>query len=239
MFIDSHCHLDRIDLKDFDNNFDQLMLQAEQAGVGKMLCVCITLEAFEAMAQLTDHYPNVFLSVGVHPSEQGSPEPTVDNLLTMAARSKVVAIGETGLDYHYVKDAPEWQRERFRTHIRAALEIGKPLIVHSRDAREDTIRILKEEGAERVGGVMHCFTEDQAMADHALSLGFAISFSGIVTFKSAAVLREVARNIPDDYLLIETDSPYLAPVPYRGKQNHPALVPHPTTLEPWCDHRSC
>jgi TatD DNase family protein len=200
------------------------------AGVSHMLCVAIDLDRYPAMRALVDSYPNVAVSVGVHPNEgcDGTPvtEPSVEALVGLAEDPRNVAIGETGLDYHYGQGDLEWQRRRFRNHIAAARACGKPLIIHSRDAREDTIRILREEGAEAVGGVLHCFTETWEMASQGLDLGFYVSFSGIVTFKNAGALREVARQVPLDRLLIETDSPYLAPVPYRGKPNEPRLVPH-------------
>jgi TatD DNase family protein len=200
------------------------------AGVSHMLCVAIDLDRYPAMRALVDCYPNVAVSVGVHPNEgcDGTPvpEPSVEALVGLAEDPRNVAIGETGLDYHYGQGDLEWQRRRFRNHIAAARACGKPLIIHSRDAREDTIRILREEGAEAVGGVLHCFTETWEMASQGLDLGFYVSFSGIVTFKNAGALREVARQVPLDRLLIETDSPYLAPVPYRGKPNEPRLVPH-------------
>lgn len=226
MFVDSHCHLDRVDLSAYDGDFAAMMEQAGQDGVSRMLCVGIDLGHYPAMRALVDPYPQVLVSVGVHPSEQQGHEPSVAELADLAsADARVVAIGETGLDYHYNQGDLNWQRERFRRHIQAAHQCGKPLIIHSRDAREDTIAILRDENAAAVGGVMHCFTETWEMAQAALELGFYISFSGIVTFKSAESLREVARQVPLERLLIETDSPYLAPVPHRGKKNEPRLVP--------------
>ena len=189
------------------------------------LNVCVTLEEFEAVHAVALRYPNVYASVGVHPDYQGVREPDVDTLVALAQRDKVVAIGETGLDYFRLAEPLEWQRERFRMHIRAARACRKPLIVHTRAAAADTLRILREEGAEAVGGVMHCFTETQEFADAALALGFYISFSGIVTFRNAAALQEVAARVPLDRLLIETDAPYLSPVPFRGKVNEPSRVP--------------
>lgn len=189
------------------------------------LNVCVTLEEFEAVHAVALRYPNVYASVGVHPDYQGVREPDVDTLVALAQRDKVVAIGETGLDYFRLAEPLEWQRERFRVHIRAARACRKPLIVHTRAAAADTLRILREEGAEAVGGVMHCFTETQEFADAALALGFYISFSGIVTFRNAAALQEVAARVPLDRLLIETDAPYLSPVPFRGKVNEPSRVP--------------
>jgi TatD DNase family protein len=230
MYVDSHCHLDRVDLRPYDGDLGRLMEATAQAGVSHLLCVCIDLDHYPAMRALVDPYTNVVVSVGVHPNE-GEPdaqvtEPSAEGLSSLAEDPRVVAIGETGLDYYYGQGDLESQRSRFRTHIRAARLCGKPLIIHSRDAREDTIRILREEGAEAVGGVLHCFTETWEMARQGMDLGFYVSFSGIVTFKNAASLREVARQIPLDRLLIETDSPYLAPVPFRGKPNEPRLVPH-------------
>lgn len=230
MYVDSHCHLDRVDLSSYGGDLGRLMEATAQAGVSHLLCVCIDLDHYPAMRALVEPYPNVAVSVGVHPNEGGADarvtEPSVGGLASMAADPRVVAIGETGLDYYYGQGDIDRQQARFRTHIRAARQCGKPLIIHSRDAREDTIRILREEGAEAVGGVLHCFTETWEMARQGLDLGFYVSFSGIVTFKSAAALREVAGQIPMDRLLIETDSPYLAPVPFRGKPNEPRLVPH-------------
>jgi TatD DNase family protein len=230
MYVDSHCHLDRVDLRPYDGDFGRLMALTAEAGVSHMLCVSIDLGRYPAMRSLVDPYPSVAVSVGVHPNEgcDGAPvtEPSVEVLVALAEDARVVAIGETGLDYHYAQGDPEWQRARFRTHIRAARHGGKPLIIHSREAREDTIGILRDEGADAVGGVLHCFTETWEMAEQGLDLGFYVSFSGIVTFKNAAALREVARQVPLDRLLIETDSPYLAPVPYRGKTNEPRLVSH-------------
>ncbi len=224
MLIDSHCHLDRIDLEKFDGSLDHLLAAAREAGVVHMLCVNISLEGYPTVHGIAERYPQVSCSVGVHPGESEGAEPTVEDLVTRGRDPLVVAVGETGLDYHYHPDDNEWQRERFRVHVRAARELGKPLIIHTRDAREDTIGILREEGADGPRGVMHCFTETWDMARAALDLGFYISFSGIVTFRNAEALRDVARRVPDDRLLVETDAPYLAPVPHRGKTNHPAWV---------------
>lgn len=231
MFVDSHCHLDRVDLSPYEGDFGRLMAATAESDVSHMLCVSIDLDQYPRMRQLVDPYPNVDVSVGVHPNEGVDGvrviEPRVDELVALARDPRVVAIGETGLDYHYGGDRDlERQRARFRTHIRAARASGKPLVIHSRDARADTIRILREEGASAVGGVLHCFTETWEMAEQGLDLGFYVSFSGIVTFKNAAPLREVAGRIPLDRLLIETDSPYLAPIPFRGKPNEPRLVLH-------------
>ncbi|MBK1674204.1 TatD family deoxyribonuclease [Ectothiorhodospira shaposhnikovii] len=226
MLIDSHCHLDRIDLSGFDGDMDQLMAEAAEAGVEHMLCVCIDMNNFQAVKDLAERHDQVSCSVGVHPSAREGHEPSEEELVAMAADPDVVAIGETGLDYHYNEGDLAWQRERFRVHVRAARAVGKPLIIHTRDARADTLAILREEGARDVGGVLHCFTEDWDTARAGLDLGFHVSFSGIVTFRNADPLREVARRVPADRLLIETDAPYLAPAPFRGKMNHPALVRH-------------
>jgi TatD DNase family protein len=226
MLVDSHCHLDRVDLKAYGGDFGAMMAASADAGVGHMLCVSIGLGQYPRMRQLVEPYPNVAVSVGVHPNEDEGPEPTVERLVELAEDPRNVAIGETGLDYFHGSGDLEWQRERFRIHIAAARRCGKPLIVHTRDAREDTIRVLAEEGARDVGGVLHCFTESWEMACQGLDLGFYVSFSGIVTFRNAAELRDVARQVPLDRLLVETDSPYLAPVPYRGKPNEPRLVTH-------------
>lgn len=224
MLVDSHCHLDRVDLTPYDGEFSRLMAASREAGVARMLCVSIDLESYPQMLALVDAYPEVFVSVGVHPNDHDSREPSVAELVKLSAHSKNVAIGETGLDYFRTGGKLDWQRDRFRTHIRAARETGKPLIIHTREAREDTIEIMREENAQTVGGVMHCFTETWDMARAALDLGFYVSFSGIVTFKSADQLRDVAARVPEDRLLIETDSPYLSPVPYRGKPNEPRYV---------------
>ena len=228
MYVDSHCHLDRVNLTPYDGDFGRLMAATGAAGVTHMLCVSIDLPRYPAMRALVDPYPKVAVSVGVHPNEgtESGPEPTVEALAALAADPRNVAIGETGLDYFRSEGDLEWQRARFRTHIAAARACAKPLIIHTREARDDTIRILREEGADAVGGVLHCFTEDWGMAKQGLDLGFYVSFSGIVTFKTAAALREVARQVPLDRLLIETDSPYLAPIPHRGKPNEPRYVSH-------------
>ncbi len=226
MLTDSHCHLDRLDLAALGADLEHVLQAAQQQGVERMLSVCVNLETFPAVLSIAERYPYIYASVGVHPDERECHEPSVDELCELAQHPKIVAIGETGLDYFHCKGDVGWQQERFRTHIRAALRAGKPLIVHSREAKADTIRILQEEGAERIGGVMHCFTEDWEMAQQALFLNFYISFSGIVTFKNAQQLRDVALQMPLDRMLIETDSPYLAPVPHRGKTNQPAYVKH-------------
>lgn len=226
MLVDSHCHLDRIDLAGFDNRMDKLIAAAQENDVGQILCVGIDIEAFPDVLQLAERYPSVYCSVGVHPTHDEGEEPSVGRLVQFAQSDRVIAIGETGLDYY--RNDPnedlEWQRDRFRVHIAAAKQTGKPLIIHTRSANADTVRILREEDASEVGGVMHCFAEDWAMAEQCLELGFHISFSGIVTFNNAHTLREVARRVPAGRLLVETDSPWLAPVPKRGKLNHPAYV---------------
>jgi TatD DNase family protein len=228
LLVDSHCH---IDFPELAADIPKLLNAMKDKYVGWALCAGVTLERFPAMLDIVRAQPNLFAAVGVHPdaeSEDEKParEADVDTLLKLADDPKVVAIGETGLDYYRLTGDLEWQRERFRTHIRAAKRCGKPLIIHTRSAAADTVRVLKEEGAEEVGGVFHCFTETAEVARQALDLGFHVSFSGIVTFKNAIELKEVAKMIPLDRLLVETDSPYLAPVPYRGKLNQPAYVFH-------------
>lgn len=223
MFIDSHCH---IDFDDFAERVPDLLARMRENQVTHALCVSVTLEAQPRVVALAEAHPNVFASVGVHPDYPEAGVVDGAELARRAQHPKVVAIGETGLDYYRLKGDLDWQRERFRTHIRAARATGLPLIIHTRSASEDTIRLMREEGADAAGGVMHCFTESWEVAAAALDLGFYISFSGIVTFKSAADLREVARKVPMERLLIETDSPYLAPVPFRGKTNEPAFVRH-------------
>jgi TatD DNase family protein len=230
MLVDSHCHLDRVDLAPYGGDFAALLAATRAAGVVQSLCVSIDLQAYPAMLALVEPHGGISVSVGVHPNERYTEEPDPDTLVELARHPKNVAIGETGLDYFHGKGDLEWQRERFRRHVAAARLARKPLIIHSRDARADTLAILREEGASEVGGVMHCFTEDWDTAARAMDLGFHISFSGILTFKSADELREVARRVPDDRLLIETDSPYLAPVPHRGKPNEPRHVVHVAAL---------
>lgn len=226
MWVDSHCHLDRVGLEPYDGDFARMMQATSEAGVTRLLCVSIDLAHYGPMRRLVDPYSQVDVSVGVHPNEEVESEPRLEQLVELASDPRNVAIGETGLDYYRSNGDLEWQRERFRTHIAAAREAGKPLIIHSRDARDDTIRILAQEGANQVGGVLHCFTETWEMARKGLELGFYVSFSGILTFKNATDLREVAKRVPLDRLLIETDSPYLAPVPHRGKPNEPRFVAH-------------
>jgi len=224
--IDSHCHLDRLDLSKYENGLQGALEQAIQNNIAHMLCVSIDLEAYPAMLEQVRPYSQVSVSVGVHPNETEGQEPTVEQLVELAKEVKVVAIGETGLDYFRSEGDLDWQRDRFRVHIEASKQTKKPLIIHTRDAREDTIKIMQEEHAEDAGGVMHCFAEDWETARRSLDLGFYISFSGIVTFKNAESLRDVAMRVPLDRMLIETDSPYLAPVPFRGKSNEPAYVLH-------------
>ncbi|MGD2082867.1 MAG: TatD family hydrolase [Chromatiales bacterium] len=226
MLVDSHCHLDRLDLEPYEGDFAALMGATREAGVRHMLCACIDLERYPSMLALVEPEPGVSVSVGVHPNERDRRDPVADELVELAGHERNVAIGETGLDYFHGKGDLGWQRERFRVHIEAARACGKPLIIHTREAREDTLRILREGGAGEVGGVMHCFTETWDMARRAMDMGFYISFSGIVTFRNAEALREVATRVPLDRLLIETDAPYLTPVPHRGKPNQPAYVRH-------------
>ncbi len=221
MLVDSHCHLDFPDLAE---RLPEVLQRMQDNQVGLAVCIGVNLEDFPKVLALAEGELRLYATVGVHPEYTDVEEPDEDRLVALASHPKVIAIGETGLDYYWQKDKPEWQRERFRTHIRAARRAGKPLVVHTRDSAADTLRVLKEEGADAVGGVMHCFTENWEIASLALDLGFYLSFSGIVTFKNAAIVKEVASKCPLDRLLVETDSPYLAPAPYRGKPNEPAYV---------------
>jgi TatD DNase family protein len=227
MFIDSHCHLSFPELM---GDIAGQLAAMRAASVVQAICICTTMEEFDTVLGLATAHGDLFATVGVHPDNEGVHEPTVTDLVSRGQHAKVVAVGETGLDYYRLGDRSaadvEWQRERLRVHVRAARELGKPLVIHTRSASADTLRILAEEGAEAVGGVFHCFTETDAVARAALDLGFHISFSGILTFKNAQDLRDIATWVPLDRCLIETDSPYLAPVPYRGKRNCPAYVPH-------------
>lgn len=223
MFVDSHCHLDFPDLAE---NLDELLINMQENDVTHALCISVNLTDFPRVRALAEKYDHLFATVGVHPDYENLDEPQADQLAELADHPKVVAIGETGLDYFRLKGDLEWQRERFRQHIRAALKCNKPLIIHTRSAAADTLRIMAEENADKVGGVMHCFTESWDVAQQAIAMNFYISFSGIVTFKNAKALKEVAKEIPLDRMLIETDSPYLAPVPHRGKLNQPAFVRH-------------
>lgn len=224
--IDSHCHLHTLDLENFDNNLDNVMKQGRDAGVKEMLCVCIEYDDIPKIQKIAEQYENIYTSVGLHPNVRVDRELDCDEIVALTNHSSCIAIGETGLDYFRIEHEDEklLQQGRFREHIKAALVSQKPLIIHTRMAPVDTINILKEENARDIGGVMHCFTESYEVAKKALDLNFYISISGIVTFKNAATIIDVATKVPLDRLLIETDSPYLAPVPYRGKPNHPALV---------------
>lgn len=224
MLIDSHCHLDRIDLKPYENDFSQFMEAARVAEIEHLLCISIDLESYPAMLALVTGYSQISVTVGVHPNVKDCQDPSVEELIALATGDNVLAIGETGLDYFRSEGDLGWQHERFRKHIRAAKALKKPLIIHTRSAQADTLRILKEEDAGEVGGVIHCFTEDWDFAQKALDLNFYISFSGIVTFNNANDIKDVAKKVPADRFLIETDSPYLAPVPFRGRPNYPTYV---------------
>jgi TatD DNase family protein len=221
MLVDSHCHLDFPELA---GDIAAVLALMRENAVTHALCVSVTLQDFPRVRALAEAHPELYATVGVHPDYPDVPEVGVDELVELARHPRILGIGETGLDYLRIKDDCEWQRERFRNHIRAARRCGKPLIVHMREAAPDTLRIMREERADEVGGVMHCFTETWEVAKAAMDLGFYISFSGIVTFKNARALKEVARQVPLERMLIETDSPYLAPVPYRGKTNQPGFV---------------
>jgi TatD DNase family protein len=223
VFVDSHCHLD---FPEFEGEMPALLEAMARAQVTHALCIAVNMPDWPAVHGLALAHKNLYATVGVHPDYADAPEPSVDDLVAFAARPKIVAIGETGLDYYRLTGDLGWQRERFRAHVRAARRAGKPLVVHTRSAAADTLAIMREEGAGEFGGVMHCFTETWEVASAALDIGFHISFSGIVTFKNAVALKEVARRVPLDRMLIETDSPYLAPVPHRGKRNQPAFVPY-------------
>ena len=223
LLVDSHCHLD---FPDFNGREAELVAAMAANDVGHALIAGVTLERFPSVLALVERFPNLYAAVGVHPDTKEGEEPDEATLIRLAAHPKVLAIGETGLDYYRLEGDLEWQRDRFRTHIRAARRCGKPLIIHTREAAADTLRIIEEEDGGKTGGVFHCFTETAAVAQAALALGFHISISGIVTFKNALQVKEVARSVPLDRLLVETDAPYLAPVPHRGKLNHPALVRH-------------
>jgi TatD DNase family protein len=225
ILVDSHCHLN---FQPLHANLDTVLANARANGVAYMLCVSVTLETFPEIRAIAGQHSHVYASVGVHPNERDVRDPTADELVALAEDDRVVAIGETGLDYFRSKEdaggSMDWQLQRFRNHIQAARTARKPLIIHTREAADDTLRLMREEGAQEPGGVMHCFTESWDVARQALDLGFYISLSGIVTFRNAEALREVARKVPEDRLLVETDSPYLAPVPHRGKSNEPAFV---------------
>jgi TatD DNase family protein len=221
MLVDSHFHLDFPKLA---KNLPEIFESMKKNGVGHLACIGVRLEDFPRILALAENDARIFASAGLHPEITDGREATVEELVDFASHPKVIAIGETGLDYYWHKDAPEWQRERFRTHIRAARKAHKPLVIHNRNASDDVLRILTEENARDVGGVFHCFSEDREIAKRALDLGFYISFSGIVTFRNAETVKDAAKYIPEDRFLVETDSPYLAPVPYRGKSNQPAYV---------------
>lgn len=221
MLVDSHCHLNFPELLENLPAIKQAMHDNE---VGHALCISVTLQDFPQVLALAQNNDNFYASVGVHPDYENIEEPTVESLLALANHPKIIAIGETGLDYFRLTGDLEWQRIRFRTHIRAAIACGKPLVIHTRNSAEDTLRIMREENAQLVGGVMHCFTENLEIAMQAIALGFYISFSGIVTFKNALSIKDVATHVPLNRMLVETDSPYLAPIPYRGKTNQPSYV---------------
>jgi TatD DNase family protein len=224
MLVDSHCHLDRLDLSQRDGGLEKVIADARDRGVSHLLTVAVDLDSSKSLLDITAKYPNVYSSVGAHPlQDENPPIPSVEDIVSLAGASKVVAVGETGLDNHYGADSYEWQRESFINHLIAAQDVHKPVIIHTREARKETMDLLNNYSLERAG-VMHCFTETWEMAKAALDLGFYISFSGIVTFKNAEDLRQVVAKVPLDRLLIETDSPWLAPVPYRGKQNEPQYV---------------
>ena len=223
MLIDSHCH---IDFEEYAGRIPQILEDMARNQVTHALCVCVNLADFPRVLALAESHSQLFASVGVHPDQVEDASPKVNDLVERARHAKIVAIGETGLDYFRQNGDLEWQRARFRTHIRAARECGKPLIIHTREAGEDTLRIMREEGASQTGGVMHCFTETLELARAAIELNFYISFSGIVTFKNALAIKEVAKSVPLERMLIETDSPYLAPMPHRGKTNQPGWVRH-------------
>lgn len=223
MLVDSHCHLDFPDLA---NRLPDVLQRMQDNNVGCAVCIGVNLEDFPKVLALAEANEQLYATVGVHPEYTDVEEPGEAQLLELATHPKVIGIGETGLDYYWQKDKPEWQRDRFRTHIRVAKACGKPLIIHTRESAVDTLRLMREEGADAVGGVMHCFTENWEVACDALDLGFYLSFSGIVTFKNASIVKEVAQKCPLDRILVETDSPYLAPTPYRGKPNEPSYVRH-------------
>lgn len=228
LLIDSHCHLHSIDLSDFNGSMVDVLNEAKEAGINKMLCVCIEFGDMPALTELADRHSELYISAGLHPNSETVMLPNEDYLENLASHSSCIAMGETGLDYYRTENdkSKSVQRDWFRAHIRVSEKLQKPLIIHTRAASQDTIDVMKDEHAENAGGVIHCFTESWEMAKKALDLGFYISFSGIITFKNALDLREVVKKVPLERLLIETDSPYLAPVPFRGKQNRPALVRH-------------
>ncbi|WP_153131899.1 TatD family hydrolase [Dechloromonas hortensis] len=223
MLVDSHCHLD---FPDMANRLPDVLARMQANNVGCAVCIGVNLEDYPKVLALAEAEERLFATVGVHPEYTDVEEPSEEMLVALAGHRKVIAIGETGLDYYWQKDKPEWQRARFRTHIQAAKRVGKPLVIHTRESAADTLRLMQEEGADEVGGVMHCFTENWEIARQALDLGFYLSFSGIVTFKNASIVKDVAQQCPLDRILVETDSPYLAPAPYRGKPNEPSYVLH-------------
>lgn len=222
--VDSHCHLDRLDLSPYDGDFDAMLAAAREVGVSHCLCIGVDLETFPQVQAIAERYASIFASVGVHPLYKESQEPSREELVRLADHPKVVAIGETGLDYFYAKEDNAWQQRRFVEHIHAARATGLPLVVHTRGAKEDTLRLLRDEGGGEISGVLHCFTEDLDMAEQAMEMGFYVSISGIVTFRNASNVRDMARGIPLERLLIETDAPWLAPMPHRGKKNEPKYV---------------
>lgn len=224
MLVDSHCHLNMLDLKPYDNDLSKVIASAHAVGVEKMLCIGTNLEDMPQVLECADRFDSVYATVGMHPSDSAENQITVEELIEFANKPKVVGIGETGLDYYYDHSDRKIQKESFRNHIKAAIALHLPIVIHSRAAPEDTIQILKEEGVEKCGAVLHCFTESWEMAKEALDLGLYISISGIVTFKNAHQVKDVASRVPMDRLLVETDSPFLAPIPYRGKANYPAYV---------------
>jgi len=223
LLVDSHCHLDRLN-EDTSGNTSAVLNRARALGVEKFLCIATNLDGFDAVIDIAEQHSDVFCSAGVHPLQKHEVMVDYNRLIKQASHEKVLAVGETGLDYYYSPDNAELQKESLKLHIRAAREVHKPLIIHTRDAQQDTLSIIKAEQAEQVGGILHCFTESIEMAKEAIDLGFYISFSGILTFKTADQLREVAQSIPLNRILVETDCPWLAPVPYRGKENQPAYV---------------
>lgn len=224
MLVDSHCHLDRLDLAPYQGDLSAAIKAAKDRGVARMLCIGIDMDNAETVIEIARMYEGISASVGVHPVDVGDSMPDIGRLRILAKEPEVVAIGETGLDYHYSNETAELQKQSFRAHLNLSSELRKPVVVHTRSAREDTIRLIREDGDPNVGGVLHCFTESWQMAKEALEQNYYISFSGIITFKNAAELRDVAKQVPLDRLLVETDSPYLAPVPYRGKKNEPKYV---------------
>ncbi|MCP3675682.1 MAG: TatD family hydrolase [Gammaproteobacteria bacterium] len=223
MLVDSHCHLDRL-VENASGTVEDVLQRARNRGVERFLCIATSLDTFKDVNDLAKLYQDVYCTAGVHPLQKDSFSVDFQRLVEQANQPKVVAVGETGLDYYYSPENADWQKQSLRLHIQAAREVSKPLIIHTRDAKEDTLAILKEEKAEQIGGVLHCFTESLEMAEAAIEMGFYISFSGIITFKTATALRDVVARLPIERLLVETDCPWLAPVPYRGKENQPSFV---------------